>query len=394
MIESIIAQRESDDEPPVADGFGISAEDEAVVEAEEAESAQPEIHRALSVEEAQEIVPYDLVDARDAHPDYDLANITVSEPPLGDNYHTTFTMVHTDVESRTFMIMQQNSRMAIPSTDDLPGTPESGPEEPVDTPDPVQEDVEIDGLQVIRTIHHNLGGDQLANFTWYQNATGVSVYALSDIHDENVNDLHPESAVPLEDLVAIVTYVVEHRTSDEAPPEPEISEPAEGHETAPDGGHTEASLSEVREMVPFELIDLDLIPGELRFAFAELLRSEDGHPVDSDHPEIDHPNRAHLQFASPPDADPRYVLEIVQTTDTIPNPEGQMLEIAGHPVEYVAGPMGTSFQAGWIWEAGEIEYGILVTVIDQGDGVSLDELEAAMPLTEEDTAPIIESTLQ
>ena len=56
--------------------------------------------------------------------------------------------------------------------------------------------------------------------------------------------------------------------------------------------------------------------------------------------------------------------------------------------------MGSSFQAGWIWEAGGVEYGVLMTVINQDDDQSLDELAADPPLSEEDIAAIVESTLE
>lgn len=394
MIESIIAGRENEDQPPVAKGVGI-AEDDAQVRTQDDAADGPQTHDVETVEDAQEIVPFEVIDPGEAHESWELTAVEVTEPPVGDSFSVAFTMTHGENPDQRFIISQQNSHAAIPDIESSPQpvSPDGETSDDVDTPDPVQEEIEIDGLSVLRTIQYNLQGDQSTSYIWHQDETGISIYALTGVHEENINDLDPDHVIPADDLLDIVTAIVEARTSDDMPPEPEIQEPPQGHQ-APPGGRIEVSLNEARDMAPFELIDTDLLPGELQFAGAELLRSEDGQPVDGDRPEVDDPNWTHLHFASPPDAEPQYVLEIVQTTDMIPNPEGEMLEIADHTVEYVEGPMGSSFQSGWIWNSGEIEYGVLMTVIDEGDQQSRSELDAERPISEDDIAPIVESTLR
>jgi hypothetical protein len=394
MVESIIASRENEEQPPVAHGF--ESEDESSTGSEDSTPIEPpEYHHQLSIDEAQEIVPFELIDPRDAHEDYELTGVTVAEPALeGEPYHVSFSMLHRTDGTRGFEIYQQDAPSGTPSisTDDEPiGVDDEA--EDIDTPDPVQEEIEIDGLSVMHTVNFN-NGDQITAYTWAQDATGLAIYAVTEVHEENRNNIEPEWVVPENDLRDIVTALIESRTSDEAPPEPDTGSPPADTPTPQDGGRQEVSYSEADERTSFDVIDTDLLPGELRFALAELLRSEDGQPVDGDHPEVDSPNQAHIYFTSPPGADVPYSLEIVQTTDSIPNPEGEMLEIAGHPVEYVSGTMGTSFQAGWIWEVGDVEHGILITTID-GEAIdAIQESADQLPVSDDRVRAIIASTLE
>jgi hypothetical protein len=401
MIESLVLQRADESEPPIAEGFGTPFdEDEHTVEAEVDGSAQPELHSGISFEEAQEITPYDLVDPRESHPDYDVIDITVSAREATDYFHTSFTMTHRDEETRTFLIMQQNMRTGIPGIDDHPWDDN---DETLETPDPVQEEVEIDGVPVTRTVQYDRNGDQSTSFIWYQNATGVSVYAVSEIHEENINALPPERAVPMDDLDEIVAYLIERRTSDEEPPE-SIGVPApdrdddpvaqSGQSPVPDGNATTVPVSEAVAHAPFNLVDIDHLPVNAEDGVAEFARYEQGSPVDSDHPDADDPNRVTLFFVSPLDHEPEYTLEVVQTTDMIPMPDGGTLEVTGHPVEFVVLRQTPNLLvAGWVWDVNEIEYGVLVTVTDPGSLESTDEIREVLPLSEDDIAPIVESAL-
>jgi hypothetical protein len=83
----------------------------------------------------------------------------------------------------------------------------------------------------------------------------------------------------------------------------------------------------------------------------------------------------------------------VQTADTIPNDESEMIEVDGHPVEVVSGQMGTSFDQGWIWEVSGPEYGILITTINPDAPDSPDEFDPAPSVSEDDVLELIASTL-
>lgn len=236
MIESIIAGRENEDQPPVAKGVGI-AEDDAQVRTQDDAADGPQTHDVETVEDAQEIVPFEVIDPGEAHESWELTAVEVTEPPVGDSYSVAFTMTNAENPDRRFIISQQNSHAAVPDIESSPQADNSDGEssDDIDTPDPVQEEIEIDGLSVLRTIQYNLQGDQSTSYIWHQDETGISIYALTGVHDENINDLDPDHVVPDDDLLDIVTSIVETRTSNDMPPEPEIQEPPQDHQAPPGG---------------------------------------------------------------------------------------------------------------------------------------------------------------
>ncbi|TVR73455.1 MAG: hypothetical protein EA415_07640 [Sphaerobacteraceae bacterium] len=391
LIESIVSMRQNEDQPPVAHGFGTPSDDD-VPQPEEQPDPHPEEHLDLTIDEARELVEFDLIDPVDVHPDYEINSIDAMGPPVGDIHQVGFVLHHSGGPGRTLTIQlfQQTSPMAIPNVDTMPESAADDVMSDTETSGPVQEELDMDGITVVRSIQYNLDGDEYVTYNWAQNETSLSLHAVTGFHEDNGNDF--DHIHEIDDLDQIVLGIIERRTSDDPPPEPDgIEQPSEEHQS---GGEREVSLDEARELMPFDLIDHDALPGHLQFAAAAVRRTEDGQPVEPDHPDIDQPNTLSLHYVGTPDQDHRLVLEITQTTDTIPNPEGEMLEISGHEVERVGGTMGTGFQVAWIWTVDDITYGAMLT-IDNPDGhESVEQFSEEQIPESEMIAPIIESTLE
>jgi hypothetical protein len=404
------------------------------------EPEEPGFWSELTLEEAQSLSPFTLLIPESVPDGFELDEVTVYNadsafandggrlyPASDDNEWVTAILGFSSEESEDtwFKLAQYNY---VPSTlkEDVAKIPEIGPD--FETRDEIRlfrGKLEIDGIEILSVFVHTLSEIPqypVGHFVWYQDGLtmhlAVDVRLLSPDGDISEDALRRVNASHMnEEYIALIESIITERESDEAgpefgagintrheaTPEPEGIEEADhedpatdsGQSPMPDGNAITMPINEAVAQAPFDLIDIDLLTLDPDDGVAEFARYEQGSPVASDHPEADDPNRVTLFFVSPPDLEPEYTLEVVQTTDVIPHPGGDTLEIAGHPVEFVVlGQTGTSFEVGWIWEAGGIEYGMLITVTDLDSLESTDEIREVIPLSEADIAPIVESTLQ
>jgi hypothetical protein len=405
------------------------------------EPEEPGYWSELTLEEAQSLTPFMLIIPESLPDRYELDHVTVHNSASafandggrlypqddGDDWVTAILGFRSEESEDTWFKLAQYNYVPSSLTEDVAKIPAIGPD--IESRNEIslfREGLEIDGVEILYVFAHTLSEVPrypVGHFVWYQDGLtmhlAVDGRLLSPDGDISEDALRRVNASNMnEQFLTLIESIATERESDEAgpefgagvntrreaSPEPEgIQDP--GHvddpETdsspvpMPDGNATTMSVREAVAQAPFDLVDIDQMPVDAEDGVAEFARYEQGSPVESDHPDAANPNRVTLFFVGPLDHEPEYTLEVVQTTDVIPNPGGEALEIADHPVEFVVlGQTGTMLEVGWIWKVNNIEYGVLITVRDLDSFGSTDELDTALPLTEEDIAPIVESTLQ
>ncbi len=406
MIESLVTNRENEEQPPLAEGFAaaVSVSDESSVDAED-DPAAPQQHRVDTPEEAEQFVPFDVIDPRDIHSDYEVQTIFIRQYPEGDQFAVHFHMVHSDEPTRTITIEQMNSQVHL-QTPDGDIDPEIGeehmPPDGTDPPEWEENEFAIDGVAIHQVIRHSADGEVSEHSTWNQDGTSVRIFAVTGVGDDSQDARGPARAVLPEDLEQFTKGIIERRSSDEAPPDSrsmEQSVPQPGSQrmvegqAEPGGLQGVETLDGARGLAPFELIDENLLPEPFDFEFGELNRHEDGDPVPADHPDIDDPNRVLLFFAARPGDGPFQYVQIIQTSDVIPL-DGESIDVDGHPVERLGNAGSDSWEQIWVWEVDGMEYAIRFTATEQSDVSSLDDVEGEFALNEEDVFEIVRWTLE
>jgi hypothetical protein len=357
VIESILRQRENSDEPPLLDGMVVypPALDE--------ESSVPGAtsYQGLSFSEAQEIVPFDLVDPRGILDGYELAGISVTGPPVidrgdgpervGTRYQSIFQMVSTEVPGQSIELTQVNTMIVMDDLrehlEDPSGPqPEEGPVRPATRE---LDSVEIDGIRVniVQIRHHEANGPEVTTYTWHQDRLGMVATAITYVSDDDpARD--PVEAVSPEALRQFVDSIITMRSSDEMPPAPEERSVSPGTPAPPDespisGGpsqYSDLTFEEAQLIVPYDLPDprgalghfepeTIVVQGELGEAGAHLvtIRLVSG----------DDPERAFLFYAYDTDTRPIYfsrpeVLYFDEDGAQLDEPVTDEIEIAGSPV--------------------------------------------------------------
>jgi hypothetical protein len=430
-------QAEDGDGSPQPGATGDEADEQIAIP----DPDEPGFWSELTLEEAQALTPFTLVIPESLPDGYELDHVAVHNSasafandggrlyPLddGDEWMTAILGFRSEESEDTWFKLAQYNYVPGSLKEDVAKIPAIGPD--IEARNEIRlfrENLKIDGVEILYVFVHTLREVPqypVGHFVWYQDGLtmhlAVDGRLLSPDGDISEEALRRVNASNMnEEYIALIESFVIERESDEAgpefgagantrreaSPEPEgirepdsVEDPASDNSqtTMPDGNATTMSVREAVAQAPFELVDINRLPVDAEDGVAEFARYEQGSPVASDHPEADDPNRVTLFFVNPPDDEPHYTLEVVQTTDVIPNPGGDVLEIAGHPVEFVMlGQTDTMLEAGWIWKVNEVEYGVLITVTDPDSPESTDELEETLPLSEGDIAPIVESTLQ
>jgi hypothetical protein len=430
-------QAEDGDGSPQPGATGGEADEQIAIP----DPDEPGFWSELTLEEAQALTPFTLVIPESLPDGYELDHVAVHNSasafsndggrlyPLddGDEWMTAILGFRSEESEDTWFKLAQYNYVPSSLKEDVEKIPAIGPD--IESRDEIRlfrGDLEIDGVEILYVFVHTLREVPqypVGHFVWYQDGLtmhlAVDGRLLSPDGDISEEALRRVNASNMnEEYIALIESIVTERESDEtgpgfgagvntrreASPEPEgiqepdsVEDPASdnGQTTIPDGNATTMSVREAVAQAPFALVDTGRLPVDAEDGVAEFARHEQGSPVASDHPDANEPNRVTLFFVSPLDQEPDYTLEVIQTTDVIPHPEGETLEIAGHPAEFVVlGQTDTMLEAGWFWTVNEVEYGVLITVTDPDSLESTDELEETLPLSEDDIAPIVESTLR